>query len=360
MAGEPLLIVRADATREMGSGHLVRSSALAQAWRSAGGRAVILARVSAALPASVERAGLERLDVAHSHPHPDDLSGLLALTRAAQDAWVVCDGYHFDAGYTRSVRERGASVLVVDDIANAPVYDADAILNQNLFAERLVYNAAAPARMLLGPSYALLRAEFVAVAAGARDRSAPVERLLVTMGGGDPFNQTEKVLRAIARVAPGLAVRVVVGNSNDEGARLEAAARAIDGSTVEFVRNPDNMALLLRWADLAISAGGSTCWELCCLGVPMTLVTFADNQAGITSGLHEAGAAESLGWYERVTETDIAAAIEGLRGDAARRADMSARAGALVDGKGAARVVSVMREMTVRRAAAFESEARRA
>ena len=342
--GVPVLIVRADAGGVTGSGHIVRSVALAEAWEAAGGKAIVGTNARPeAIPASVRDSGISLVPVPASHPDPADAAFVEQLIRLRRASWVCCDGYHFDTAYTRQMSAAGARVLVLDDIASAPAYDADVILNQNMFSERFSYSCVRPTRMLLGPRYALLRAEFTRWRPAAQLRTGSVERVLVTMGGTDPYDQAVGVVRALGSIGRALNVKVVIGRDNGQRSRVEAEARGAGLGAVEFVANPMSTAPHFAWGDLAISAGGSTCYELGCLGVPALLITMSSNQAGLTAGLAEAGAAIHLGWREQVTEKVIAGAVSTLCDDSARRAELSRSGRQLVDGQGAPRVVRVLR-----------------
>jgi UDP-2,4-diacetamido-2,4,6-trideoxy-beta-L-altropyranose hydrolase len=103
------------------------------------------------------------------------------------------------------------------------------------------------------------------------------------------------------------------------------------------------MAALLASADLAVCAGGSTCWELGHLGVPALTLVVADNQQRVAAALHDAGVVRNLGWFDRVSDESLASAIDDLRRDRGARQEMSRRGRTLVDGRGAGRVVETMR-----------------
>jgi spore coat polysaccharide biosynthesis predicted glycosyltransferase SpsG len=103
------------------------------------------------------------------------------------------------------------------------------------------------------------------------------------------------------------------------------------------------MAALLAGADLVICAAGSTCWEAAHLGIPALTLVVADNQMRVAAGLSEAGVVRNAGWFHAVSDAALAAAIASLVRDGAARAEMSGRGRALVDGRGADRVVRAMR-----------------
>jgi UDP-2,4-diacetamido-2,4,6-trideoxy-beta-L-altropyranose hydrolase len=336
----PALILRADAGGRMGNGHLMRSLALAQAWQSLGGRSILITRmVPQALPSGVRTGGVELVSINACHPDPADAQFVEHLVREFNDAWVCCDGYHFDADYTHALRASARGIVIVDDIADAALYSADVIVNQNIFAERLRYSCDRETIKLLGPRYALLRREFLAWKDWHRQIVDRAKHVLVSMGGSDPDNQTYKVMRALRRPEfSTLEVKVIVGSNNTHLQVLEKEAALANGARIELLQNPPDLPALMAWADLAISAGGSTCWELCFMGVPSILITLADNQTGITAGLAEAQAAVHLGPFRAVNEDLLVRAAGELVHSQVERQRLSLNARVLVDGGGATRV----------------------
>jgi spore coat polysaccharide biosynthesis predicted glycosyltransferase SpsG len=259
--------------------------------------------------------------------------------------WICCDGYHFDAAYTGRLRDAGRRVLQIDDIAHASSYSPDILLNQNTGADELDYRCAPETVRLLGTTYALLRPQFRSLHGTPRVISGRAGRVLIAVGGGDQYEIRERTLRALANVETNLEIRLIVPPTSRNAHELEALGRALNLS-VSIDSDPSDMPELLMWADLAIAGGGSTCWELCCLGVPSIVITYADNQTGITSGLQKAGAAIHLGWAFEVTDALIERSLRDLIDDPALRARLSTRAQALVDGRGAERVVNAMAAYT--------------
>ena len=181
-------------------------------------------------------------------------------------------------------------------------------------------------------------------------------RVLVTLGGGDPDNCTRTILEAIA-VIEELTTIAVVGPNNPRAPELEQLAQRA-GGRIAIRRNPPDMPQLMAWADLAVSAAGTTCWELAFMGLPMLLVVLADNQRPNATCLDELGVAGNLGWHGELSEDKVRAAVMRILDDPALRASMSQKGLALVDGRGASRVVTEMRSrlFTLRRAGAEDSQ----
>jgi UDP-2,4-diacetamido-2,4,6-trideoxy-beta-L-altropyranose hydrolase len=349
------LLIRADSTTRIGAGHVMRCLALAQAWRSRGGEATFLGRYEGEglrQRLVVAGVGLVALDL----PHPDgsDLETTLRtldrLTKgraaAAPRPCLVLDGYHFDPGYQRCVRGAGFGLLVVDDNADLPHYDADVLLNQNIHAPRLSYHTAPETVRLLGTRYVLLRPEFLAWRRWRREVPLEARKVLVTLGGGDPDNVTLRVIEALGRLdLPGFEVRIVIGAANPHQEQLR---RAADGSPhpIELRTAATDMAELMAWADVAVSAGGVTSWELAFMGLPQCAIVLAENQSQAARGLHDEGVSINLGWFQSVTPGRLARTLAELLGDEVRRREMSRRGRLLVDGMGVDRVVAATRNQS--------------
>jgi UDP-2,4-diacetamido-2,4,6-trideoxy-beta-L-altropyranose hydrolase len=330
----------------MGTGHVMRCLALAQAWQDAGGAAhfaaVDLPEGLAARLAS-EGMALHRLEVVPGSR--DDAAQTAALAHSLGAIWVVEDGYHFGTDYQRAIKEAGLRLLAIDDYGHAGHYVADLVLNQNIYADESLYPSREPyTRLLLGTRYVLLRREFWPWRGWQREIPEFARNILVTMGGGDPDNHTAKVLRAIQQVDLGeQEVTIVVGAGNPHFHELQCAAQEAPFTT-RIVHNVSNMPDLMARADVAISAAGSTCWELAFMGLPNLVLILADNQAPVAAKLDAVGAAISLGWSSELSSFKVAQALCELANAAEQRAAIAQRGRELVDGEGARRVADQMQK----------------
>ena len=336
----------------MGSGHVMRCLALAQAWGGRGGPVWFLSRCNnATLQQRIQAAGAEFLSLSPDASVPLDIQSTLTLLAELKAAYVVLDGYDFDSDYQRAVRAGGCRLLVIDDTVRLTHYDADILLNQNLGAAELKYDCNSDAVVLLGPEYALLRREFIFWSSRLHTVPETARKILVTLGGSDPDNVTLNVIEALRRLeTTRLQIRVVAGPANPHIEELRDAAAAFPGR-LELLSAVSDMAPLMAWADLAITAAGGTCWELACLGLPAVSLVIAENQRGIAEELGTAGVVFNLGWHAEVSAERLANTVDGLLFSSFRRLRMSQKGRALVDGKGAERVVSALLQRDCTRAA---------
>jgi len=357
--GKGRLLIRADANVAMGTGHVMRCLALAQAWQDAGGNATFaMAQPSAWAGERLSRESTEVLEISGSAGSEEDAEQTAVLAGENAADWIVVDGYQFAANYQRTLKAAGFKTLFLDDYGHCESYCADFVLNQNASADEAAYrNREAHTRLLLGPQYCLLRREFNAWREWRREIAPAAHRVLVTMGGADPENFTGRALQALNSMAVNeLEAVVVVGGSNMHSAALQPLAGA--GKRITLRRDVLNMAELMAWADLAVSAAGTTCWEMCLMGLPALLIDLAANQTAVARELDRRGCAIRLGSSIDVSSEKIMERAEPLLKSVGDRQAMSRRCRELVDGKGAARVVSALSNTSLHLRPAQEEDAR--
>lgn len=337
------LLIRVDAGGRYGSGHLMRCLALAQAWRDRGGPAEIV--IAEGLHGALhDRLRSEGIAVRRVESAIGGASDADETTRAAIEAgasWVVVDGYQFGTEFQRRIKEAGLKLLWIDDYGHAAPYVADIVLNQNLNIESAMYRERTEAtQLLLGTRYALLRREF-ARNRGPREFRDEARHVLVTMGGSDAEDVTSSVARALRSVeTKNRRIVIVVGASYRHRADLEEAVR--DRPEFCIQSDPPSMPVLMSRAEIAVTAAGSTCWELACMGLPAVVLVVAENQRYAAARLHEAGIVVNLGWHSDVRVEHLSQAVERLAADPVGRERMSMRGRRLIDGRGAARAVTAM------------------
>ena len=337
------LLIRADASASMGSGHVMRCLALAERWQSGEGDVVFaMAESTSAIERRVADARCRISRIAGVPGSGEDLASTRDLVVGESPTWVVLDGYQFDADYQSELSRLGR-LLLIDDNGGLFHYSADFVLNQNAHAAEAMYaNRSQKTRLLLGPRYALLRNEFTEYRAWKREIPEPGTRILVSMGGSDPANLGPRVLLALSELPiEGLKIRVVVGGSATNGNVISELAQGCR-DRAEVLRDPRNMAEQMSWADLGIVGAGTTCWEACCLGLPTILIVAAENQHQIARQMAMLGAAIHGGVAGLLDCTGLAEEANRLLASAERRRALSQSARQLVDGLGRDRVFDVL------------------
>lgn len=272
------LFIRADASVQIGTGHIMRCLTLADELRGRCAEAIFVCReFDGNLCGYIEEKGyiVHRLPV--SNGQECNIEGNLKhavwlgadwRTDARQVEeiikdldppldWLVADHYALDKRWEGYLRPYCKKIMVIDDLADR-AHDCDLLLDQN-FSEDLEsrYDGLVPTwcKELLGPKYALLRSEFREARTNLRKRDGHVKRIIIFFGGSDPTNETTKALEAIRMLnRPDIAVDVVVGAFNPHRKVIEQIASDLPDCTCHF--NVKDMAVLMAGAELAVGAGG--------------------------------------------------------------------------------------------------------
>ncbi|MGI6585241.1 MAG: UDP-2,4-diacetamido-2,4,6-trideoxy-beta-L-altropyranose hydrolase [Lutisporaceae bacterium] len=243
---------------------------------------------------------------------------------------LITDSYDADESYFKCTRDIFSITGYMDDLNKVRI-NADFIINQNIYAQDLGYEKYEGTLLLLGTQYALLRDEFRGLP--ARKTRRDVESVLVTLGGSDPQNLTEKIALKLGRAFPGITFHVTVGPSFINGDSLEA----VEGENILIHREPKMSALMMQ-CDAAVSACGSTVYELCACGTPVIGIAAANNQ------IMTARKMSSIGALIQAEGTDDV--IDCLRSlDYGVRVRMSETARKLVDGNGSIRASEQIRKI---------------
>lgn len=334
------VVFRADASVQMGSGHLMRCLNLAEALQERGVETRFISGDHVGnLNTWLQSKGIAVTVLPQSGVGAvvDAKQTILALDGERPD-WMVVDHYGLDIGWERRLKPLVGRIMVIDDHTGRS-HDCDVLLDQNYSVEGLKrYGGLVPpaCKLLLGPDYALLHKEFGELREQISLRQS-LENILVFFTAGDDQGETLKAMRGIEMFAKVKQVDVVVGRSNPHNAAIKQKCDELQWG---YHCQVDYMPFLIAKADLVVGAGGSSNWERCALGVPALVAILADNQATIAQALDNAGVVINLGWFHTLQPTDYADALRAL--DARRLADMSGKAMWIVDAAGAKRVVDTL------------------
>lgn len=365
------VLIRVDASQLIGTGHVMRCLALAQAWRQHGAECEFICREHPGhLKSEIERRGFKvhtlsykitvpqfegqnQMEKADAYTYwlgatwQEDAAACLELTvlrGAAKVHWLVIDHYALDVRWEAAIEKNVDRLMVIDDLANR-FHAASLLLDQNLGRHEEDYLSwvNSDCVVMSGPIYALLRDEFASLRPSSllRRQSVVVPRkVLVSMGGVDQFNVTGQVLKVLAQNPLGISqVAVVMGAAAPWRAQVEAFAKTMPMQT-EVKINVQNMAEIMVDADLAIGAAGTTAWERCCLGLPSIVVVLAENQQLGAKALYDLGAVQCIFDMDKVAEQLPSMIHEMLVPGNLQK--MSRQAANITDGLGVDRVIEML------------------
>lgn len=356
---------RADASIEIGTGHIMRCLTLADELARRGHECQFIFREHQGnLGELIASKGYPLTELPIASNSPSDLSDKAANAYASwlgatwqQDAeqsvnvlaslnvdWLVVDHYAVDARWEKQVAKVVGRIMVIDDLADRN-HECVLLLDQNLGRNPADYEGLVPqdCLRLIGPEYALLRPEFAELRARSLKRRAQpkLKRILISMGGVDRTNVTGQVLDALAATTlPGdTQLDIIMGGAAPclEQVR-QRAARLPFKATVSV--NVNDMAERMCLADLSIGAAGGTSWERCCLGLPAVLVIQAENQVAGARALGAVGAASTIA-DPKALRVDLPATLAKVARPECLQ-HMSSAAAGITDGAGVSRVVESM------------------
>ncbi|NWB29371.1 UDP-2,4-diacetamido-2,4,6-trideoxy-beta-L-altropyranose hydrolase [Pseudomonas gingeri] len=341
------VLIRADASAVIGSGHVARCLSLARVLRDMGSEVVFACRE---LPGNafvrLAQEGFAALVLPDRYPGEEPALGIEALLPwqadiAALEAclegdrgfdWIVVDHYGLDHHWQAAARRWTRQIAAIDDLNNRR-HAVDILFDQNFtagdpeFAQRALH----PCRQLLGPRYALIRDDFRRAPVPIRSQAT---RVLVNFGGLDGVGETWKAMRALADFDD-LQVDFVAGTANPKLAQLQAMAA--DRPLWRVQTFVEDFAALMARADLFIGAGGGTSWERAALGLPTLCIAVADNQQANAERLAAAGCHIYLGTSQAVSVDDLKQAVGFVLGNIGLRQSLAERSRSLVDGLGTRR-----------------------
>jgi len=348
-------IIRADASRWIGSGHVMRCLVLADGLTAVGHQVTFICRPQAgdlidviverghqliklpALTSIIMPASSADYEAWLQVPWQQDAAEVLAVVTKAD--WMVVDHYGINAQWELQVKQAlNCKLFVIDDLVRS--HAAELILDQTLDRQEDEYldvqtTLSIPPRVLSGVQYALLSPQFSQVRKQQLPRvaiSAPPQ-ILLSFGGIDEPNVTLRVLKALSDLDAFFTVLLSprAPHYHQVKAWCDSQKNVVHHDFVQ------DMARLMSEHDIAIGAPGTTSWERACLGLPNIVIPIAENQQAICQALlaHQA----ALLVQQSDIESRLIPALHDLLNNYIKYVDNNL---GLCDGKGVQRVINVI------------------
>lgn len=378
-----MVVIRADANSKIGMGHVMRCLSVADVLLKRGEEVLFVTADDTPVPLLTKKGVPYRVlhtDYADMEAELPELWEVLRelpqgaespdAALAQKNTSILVDSYYVTEKYLAALKKR-ITTIYMDDIY-AFSYPVDMLINYNIYGEEMGYEkdaAFADTKLLLGTEYVPLREEFSAGAGYAQSRkelSAETENvtpaedrlhqtaeqgrtadggILITTGGSDSFNLAGQLLMEAMKydALKEKEYHVVSGSLNPHIGELQALAQKHENIHIHC--NVTNMAELMAESEVALSAGGSTLYELCAVGVPVIAFSFAENQERLVQTFVKRGIAQYGGNYRtdgnKMIQNTIAG-LEKLCGDEALKTEYRRKALQLVDGRGAERIAEAL------------------
>jgi len=285
---KPDLFIRADGSREIGLGHLVRSLSLAHMLKHDFKIRFISKDIPESIRNEISKSGFN-VEVIESE-------ALFIDKKLHKDAVVVLDGYHFDETYQKQIKHAGCKLACIDDVFDRK-FVADLIINHAPGVNEENYNARPNTNFALGPDYALLRPAFLE-AAKNKNITPRKDTLFICFGGADIQNKTKVALDSALNFEEFKKIIIITGSAY--GYLNELMALVERHANIEHHHSADEteMLRLMTESETAIVPASGILFEALAAGNKVISGTYTENQQQVYNGFKKLGAILDAGHFE--------------------------------------------------------------
>lgn len=338
-----MIIFRADGNKSIGSGHIMRCLSIANTAKELGYKCKFIISSDDFKDFIIKNGHLvEVLNSDYTVLYSDEIIRNIKLFKPSA---VIVDSYYISEEFMEAVHKQcsrlGCKLIYIDDRCSV-AFSCDNLINYNISAEtelyKQLYNGKNLPSLLLGTSYAPLRKEFQNCE--PRRISSEARNILVSTGGSDPEHFTS-VLVDEAKKYSNYVFHFILGLMNPDKEIIKKLAT--DSSNILLHENVTNMSELMYLCDVAISASGSTLYELCSTQTPTITYILADNQIPLALGFHNKGIIQNDGDIRTIGKQTLAKTLikdaVNLADNYVERIRVSNIMSTIVDGNGAKRII---------------------
>ena len=333
------IYIRADGNENIGTGHVMRCLSIAEQLKKLGAEVTFIT-ADDSVSSVIKSRGFSNIILQSIWNDLDfEISKLTDLIIANKVDALIIDSYFVTDKYLKALN-MSTVTFYIDDL-NKMKYATNTLINYNVFADDMNYNFDEYSKLVLGPRYAPLREEFMGV--HTREFTG-INKILITSGGTDEYDVVGNILDNLSKRDDFLHIEFycILGRFNKNIEKLNA--RFGTENNVHFLKNISNMSKYMKSCDIAITAGGTTCYELCACGLPSIIYTLADNQFGVAEAF---SIKDIIPWVGDIRDDmkkcllNINAEIDKLYSKNCWE-QRSKRMQELVDGKGAKRLAQIV------------------
>lgn len=330
------IIIRADGGENIGIGHIMRCLAIAFEFKKRGCRVLFAVNNSESAVLKIKRMGFETI-IFPETLNLNEVSEFQSIVNKIRADVLIVDSYNVTPEYFSRIKQIAGKIVYIDDL-NMFNYDADMVINGNVYAESLAYaQENSSTRFILGSKYTIIRDEFTEIS--PKQIKQKVQNAFITAGGSDSWGLVPSIIRCFekAGLIENINLDVVIGPAFKNIEQITDKYRRL--KNVRLHINVESMSEIMSQSDIAITAGGSTVYELALLGIPSIIIATADNQLMLVDKMMRMAAAHFIGYVADLTDEQIINALDRTINDYEYRCLLSKNSRRIIDGKGAQRCV---------------------
>jgi len=264
------IFIRADASLNIGIGHIMRTLGFASLAKEDGIKIYYLCY---SLPATLQRK-IEKIATIFHLKNIDNENEVIDLAKTYNPFAIVLDSYSLNKKYELALKNKTVSTIVAyEDLDNE--HNSDIVINPNIYAKSNKSNH------LYGVQWAIIRKEFK----HKFHKNSNKFEIAITLGGSDEKNSTEQIIKALKKWHIPFFANIILGDTNPHKHKISKIIK--DSNSFKLHKSSKNFASLLATADIIISASGQTTLEVLYLKKPSIAITIASNQERISKALDE-------------------------------------------------------------------------
>lgn len=268
-----------------------------------------------------------------------ELPALCKVIKECHITRILIDSYQVTEKYLEQLKTY-VEIYYIDDV-NAFHYPTDAIICYENYWKKFQYqDNYKDVSLYLGMKYIPLRKVYMNCT--QKCIKPHIEKILLLSGGTDPYNILDSLLEQMDR-GNYKQIAVICGRYYDKYEVL--CNKYADEKNIRIRQGVSDIEQYMLDADFAVSAGGTTLYELCAVGTPTVSYSFVDNQLDNVIKFDQDHLIDYAG---DLRKDDVAGCIiEFLKSyhyNKNLRKERSRKMQKLVDGKGALRIAKLMIE----------------
>lgn len=331
-----MIFIRADANETIATGHIMRCMSIARAIQNMGQDVKFLVADNNGKSLVAEKEFSYIVLKSKWNDLDGEILSIKELIQKEKPEWLLIDSYYVTENYFNELRSL-VKIAYIDDLNMFP-YNCDMLINYSIYSEDFLYKNL-NTQLVLGSQYVPLREEFSSLS--EKVILDKIQDVLVLTGGADichfAINFVNEIINSKRKEIKNIRFHIVCGRYNQDEDLLKKISN--ENKNIILYTYIKNLITLMQKVDIAISAGGSTLYELCACGTPTITYSFANNQLGNVEKFHKkelmyySGDIRKIYQYDRLFEL-----IMKYEKNIEMRRKNSLKLQQIVDGNGANRI----------------------
>lgn len=275
-----MIFFRADGNPQIGSGHIMRCLSIAEAARDIGKKCIFIT-ASDDMTSVIKEKSFDNIILKSNFSNMES-ENIIPILEEYTNPTIIVDSYYASREYLKALKvyceKKGGKLIYIDDIKKY-AYPCDVLINYQIHGDveeyDSIYKGEEKPKYIIGTNYVPLRKEFLP--STNRKVTERADNIIVTTGGSDPEHLTIELVKIAKSINK--TFHFVIGTVNADRALIEKEAE--NCTNIKIHVNVSNISMLMKKCDVAISAAGSTLYELCATQTPTVTFVLAENQIPI-------------------------------------------------------------------------------